>query len=49
MVGAFVPVFMKDHAKHSADVESAVKTAKLMADAGYPDAFVVLADEKWQC
>ena len=45
MVGAFVPVFLKDGSKHAAGIENAVKTAKLMADAGYPDAFIVLADE----
>lgn len=45
MVGAFVPVFMKDKTKHAAGAEAAVKTAKLMADAGYPDAFIVLADD----
>lgn len=45
MVGAFVPVFMKERSKHKAGAEVAVKTAKLMADAGFPDAFIVLADE----
>ena len=45
MVGAFVPVFLKDRTRHAAGAEVAVKTAKLMADAGYPDAFIVLADE----
>jgi len=45
MVGAFVPVFLKDRSRHTAGAEVAVKTAKLMADAGYPDAFIVLADE----
>jgi inosose dehydratase len=45
MVGAFVPVFLKDRSKHAAGVEIAVRTGKLMADAGYPDAFIVLADE----
>lgn len=45
MVGAFVPVFLKDKKKHAAGVENAVKTAQLMADAGFPDAFIVLADE----
>jgi inosose dehydratase len=45
MVGAFVPVFLKERSRHSAGAELAVKTAKLMADAGYPDAFIVLADE----
>ncbi len=45
MVGAFVPVFLKDASKHAAGAELAVKTAKLMADAGYTDAFIVLADD----
>ena len=45
MVGAFVPVFLKDRIKHAPGAETAVKTARLMADAGYPDAFIVLADE----
>jgi inosose dehydratase len=45
MVGAFVPVFLKERARHAAGAETAVKTAKLMADAGFPDAFIVLADE----
>lgn len=45
MVGAFVPVFMKDRSKHTAGARAAVKTAKLMADAGYNDAFIVLADD----
>ena len=45
MVGAFVPVFLKDGTKHKAGAETAVKTARLMADAGFPDAFIVLADE----
>ncbi len=45
MVGAFVPVFLKDKSKHDAGAEVAVKTAKLMADAGFPKAFIVLADD----
>ena len=45
LLGAFVPVFLKDNSKHKAGAEIAVKTAKLMADAGYTDAFIVLADE----
>lgn len=45
MVGAFVPVFLKDKTKHKAGVEATVKTAKLMADAGYTEAFIVLADD----
>ncbi len=45
MVGAFVPVFLKDASKHAAGAELAVKTAKLMVDAGYTNAFIVLADD----
>ena len=45
MVGAFVPVLLKDEKKHKAGVETAVRTASLMKDAGYRDAFIVLADE----
>jgi inosose dehydratase len=45
MVGAFVPVFLKDKTKHAAGAEVAVKTAKLMADAGYAEAFIVLSDD----
>jgi inosose dehydratase len=45
MIGAFVPVFLKDRSKHIAGAEVAVKTAKLMADAGYTEAFIVLADD----
>lgn len=45
LLGAFVPVFLKDKSKHQAGVAMAVRTAKLMANAGYNDAFIVLADE----
>lgn len=45
LLGAFVPVFMKDRSRHAAGVEQAVRTAALMADAGFPEAFIVLADE----
>lgn len=45
MVGAFVPVAFKDRLKHESGKEVAVKTAKLLADAEYPEAFIVLADE----
>jgi inosose dehydratase len=44
MVGAFVPVLLKDKSKHQAGIEVAVKTAKLMKDAGYNNSFIVLAD-----
>lgn len=45
MLGAFVPVFLKDEVSHQAGVENAVRTAKLMANAGFKDAFIVLADD----
>jgi inosose dehydratase len=45
LLGAFVPVFMKDRSKHLAGAEVAVRTANLMAKAGFPNAFIVLADE----
>jgi inosose dehydratase len=45
MVGAFVPVFLKDKARHQQGIEQALKTSRLMLDAGYENAFIVLADE----
>ena len=45
LLGAFVPVSMKDRTKHTAGAEQAVRTARLMADAGFQKAFIVLADE----
>jgi inosose dehydratase len=45
MVGAFVPVFLKDKSSHEAGAQVAVRTARLMADAGFPEAFIVLADD----
>jgi inosose dehydratase len=45
LLGAFVPVFLKDAAKHHGGVEAALRTARLMSDAGFKDAFIVLADE----
>lgn len=45
MVGAFVPVFLKDPSKHASGAATAVKTARLMSEAGFPDSFIVLADE----
>lgn len=43
--GAFVPVFLKDRSKHQPGIEAAVKTARLLRDAGNTEAFIVLADE----
>lgn len=45
MIGAFVPVPLKNRSAHPKGVEMALKTATLMANAGYLDAFIVLADE----
>jgi inosose dehydratase len=44
MLGAFIPVLLKDKTKHAEGINAAVKTAKLMRDAGYSNAFIVLAD-----
>jgi len=45
LLGAFVPVAMANKDAHAAGVELALKTAELMYDAGYKNAFIVLADE----
>lgn len=45
LLGAFVPVAMAKEEAHEAGVELALKTAGLMFDAGYKNAFIVLADE----
>ncbi|QGY44047.1 TIM barrel protein [Maribellus comscasis] len=45
LLGAFVPVAMAKPEAHDAGVEVALKTAELMYNAGYKNAFIVLADE----
>lgn len=45
LLGAFVPVALAKQEAHDAGVELALKTAGLMFDAAYKDAFIVLADE----
>lgn len=45
LLGAFVPVALAQEEAHEKGVELALKTAGLMYDAGYKDAFIVLADE----
>jgi len=45
LLGAFVPVALAKSEAHKAGIELALKTAGLMYDAGFPDAFIVLADE----
>jgi inosose dehydratase len=44
LVGAFVPVALSDARAHADGIDRAVRTATLLRDAGYPHAFVVLAD-----
>ena len=45
LVGAFVPVGLVETANHQSGIELALKTAGLMFDAGYSDAFIILADD----
>lgn len=45
LLGAFVPVALADRSAHEAGTRLALRTAKLMYDAGFPEAFIVLADE----
>src|SRR6516165_3710406 len=46
MLGAFVPVALKDSSAHEAGIANAVKTARLLAAvAGNPAPYLVLADE----
>lgn len=45
MVAAFVPVLLKAKGTHAKGIEVAVKTAQLMKEAGYENAFIVLADD----
>lgn len=45
LLGAFVPVALADASSHKSGIELALKTAGLMYEAGYRDAFIVLADQ----
>lgn len=45
LLGAFVPVMLKDPAAHAAGVELAVRTARLLAGAAGKTPFIVLADD----
>jgi len=45
LLGAFVPVMLKDPHAHASGVEVAVRTARLMAEAEGYTAFIVLADD----
>lgn len=45
LLGAFVPVALSNEKAHDAGVEQVLKTAGLMFEAGYPNAFIILADD----
>ena len=45
LLGAFVPVALANAASHEAGMESALKVAELMFNAGYEKSFIVLADD----
>jgi inosose dehydratase len=45
LLGAFVPVALSNEETHNAGALKAMQVAGLMHAAGYPDAFIVLADE----
>lgn len=45
MVGAFVPVALARAETHAPGIKTAVRTARLMRDAGATDAFIVLSDD----
>jgi len=45
LLGAFVPVALADLSSHAPGAEVAVKTARLMMNAGYSNAFIVLSDD----
>ncbi|HTD92796.1 MAG TPA: TIM barrel protein [Chitinophagaceae bacterium] len=45
LLGAFVPVALATETAHDAGIQQALRVGGLMKDAGYPGAFIVLADE----
>ncbi len=45
LLGAFVPVMLKDAQAHAGGVEAAVRTARLLADAEGQTPFLILADD----
>lgn len=45
LLGAFVPVALAKVGSHEAGMESALKVAELMYNAGYKNSFIVLADD----
>jgi inosose dehydratase len=45
LLGAFVPVALAEESTHEAGIQTALRVAGLMYNAGYRNAFIVLADE----
>ena len=45
LLGAFVPVNLKDKKQHQQGISDALKVAKLMYEAGFENALIVLADD----
>jgi inosose dehydratase len=45
LIGAFVPVGLASAETHAPGIKTAVRTARLMRDAGATDAFIVLSDD----
>jgi inosose dehydratase len=45
LLGAFVPVALADESSHEQGVKKGLDVAELMFNAGYKDAFIVLADD----
>ena len=45
LLGAFVPVMLKDPKAHASGIEVAIRTARLIAEAEGDTAFIVLADD----
>ncbi len=45
LLGAFVPLALADEEAHESGIEQALKTAQLLYDTGFEDAFIVLADK----
>lgn len=45
LAGAFVPVALAERSAHAPGIDTAVRTARLMRDAGFPGAFIVLSDD----
>ena len=47
LLASWVTVFLHDAARHRESIEAAVRTARLLSEAGGPDTFVVLGNEPY--